>query len=110
MNNLSFDNLPNAVEKLGEDVAEIKQLILQIQSGNSTQPIQQEELFNIKQASEFLGFSVSTLYRYSQNAQIPVLKQSNRLYFPRGELLEWLKLGRKKTLRETAIEANNYRK
>jgi hypothetical protein len=39
---------------------------------------------------------------------LPVMKRSKRCYFSKVELINYLKLGRKKTLAETATEAEQY--
>jgi len=57
-----------------------------------------------------LNLSVPTLYGYTQRAEIPVCKRGKRLYFSKQSLFEWIKDGRKKTLAETASEAETYLK
>jgi len=42
--------------------------------------------------------------------KIPVCKRGKRLYFSKQSLFEWIKDGRKKTLAETASEAETYLK
>ena len=75
-----------------------------------TQPELQkpDELLTVQQAGELLNLSVSTLYGYTQRAEIPVCKRGKRLYFSKQSLIEWVKQGKKKTLAETAIEADKY--
>lgn len=77
--------------------------------GNTTQP-EPEQLLTVQQAAELLNLSVPTLYGYTQRAEIPVCKRGKRLYFSKQSLFEWIKDGRKKTLAETAAEAENYLK
>ena len=71
-----------------------------------------EQLFTIKEASEFLHLSVATLYGYVSRNDIPFSKRPNskRLWFSKQELIEWLKTGRKKTIAEINAEANTYLK
>ena len=75
--------------------------------GNISQP-EPEQLLTVQQAAEFLNLSVPTLYGYSQRAEIPVCKRGKRLYFSKQSLFEWIKDGKKKTLAETAREAEQY--
>ncbi len=75
--------------------------------GNTTQP-EPEQLLTVQQAAELLNLSVPTLYGYTQRAEIPVCKRGKRLYFSKQSLFEWIKDGRKKTLAETASEAEQY--
>jgi excisionase family DNA binding protein len=69
-----------------------------------------EQLLTVQQAAELLNLSVPTLYGYSQRAEIPVCKRGKRLYFSKQSLFEWIKDGKKKTLAETASEAEKYLK
>jgi excisionase family DNA binding protein len=77
--------------------------------GNTNQP-EPEQLLTVQQAAELLNLSVPTLYGYTQRAEIPVCKRGKRLYFSKQSLFEWIKDGRKKTLAETASEAETYLK
>ena len=77
--------------------------------GNTNQP-EPEQLLTVQQAAELLNLSVPTLYGYTQRAEIPVCKRGKRLYFSKQSLFEWIKDGRKKTLAETASEADTYLK
>jgi len=105
MENLTFDELPKAVSQLYEKLHNIEKLILERSIENEPE---QEQLFTIQQAAEFLNLSVPTLYGYVHRAEIPVCKRGKRLYFSSLELLNWIKMGRKKTLSETAQEAEQY--
>ena len=71
---------------------------------------QPEQLLTVQQAAELLNLSVPTLYGYTQRAEIPDCKRGKRLYFSKQSLFEWIKDGRKKTLAETASEAETYLK
>jgi excisionase family DNA binding protein len=77
------------------------------EQGERTEP---EQLLTVQQAAELLNLSVPTLYGYSQRAEIPVCKRGKRLYFSKQSLFEWIKDGKKKTLAETASEAEKYLK
>lgn len=104
---LTLETLPRAFTELRTDVSEIKRLLLA--KSNEHQP-EADQLLTIQQAGELLSLSVPTLYSYVQRAEIPVCKRSKRLYFSRLTLIEWVKAGRKKTLAETAAEADAYLK
>lgn len=104
---ITFNNLPEAVSSLADEIGEIKRLLTQKASEPQPEP---EQLLTVQQAAEFLKLSVPTLYTYVQRAQIPVCKRHKRLYFSKSELLSWIKAGRKKTILEASIEADNYLK
>lgn len=67
-----------------------------------------DELLTVKQAADFLSLSIPTVYGLVSKRELPVYKQSKRLYFSKEELIQWIKSGRKKTNKEIAIEADRY--
>ena len=98
-------------------IPEIRQLFRQeletyfaTQKQGNTNQLEPEQLLTVQQAAELLNLSVPTLYGYTQRAEIPVCKRGKRLYFSKQSLFEWIKDGRKKTLAETASEAEQYLK
>ncbi|MFZ0663760.1 MAG: helix-turn-helix domain-containing protein [Acidobacteriaceae bacterium] len=48
------------------------------------------EVMDIRQASEYLGISPDTLYKYASDAFIPAFKLGNRWRFRRSRLDEWM--------------------
>jgi len=73
------------------------------------QPEQQvDQLLNIKDAAKFLNLKVPTIYSKVSKGELPVMKRSNRLYFSKNELMQYLREGRKKSNSEIEAEANNY--
>jgi excisionase family DNA binding protein len=48
------------------------------------------EVMNIRQASEYLGVSPDTLYKYVGENQIPAFKLGNRWRFKKSKLDEWM--------------------
>lgn len=69
---------------------------------------QTEQLFTIRQASDFLSLAVPTIYSKVSRGEIPFMKRSKRLYFSRTELTNYLKAGRKGTIAESVSEAGQY--
>jgi excisionase family DNA binding protein len=63
------------------------------------------EVMNIQQASEYLGVSPDTLYKYLSRGSIPAFKLGNRWRFKRSTLDRWMEkqsqprdsVGRKRT-------------
>ena len=105
---LTFENLPRAVTNLANEISEIKQLLLAKSSEKTSQT--PDQLLTVNEAADFLCLAVTTVYTMVNKGELPVMKRSKRLYFSRIELMDYLKQGRKKTLSETAIEAENYSK
>ena len=73
------------------------------------QPVK-DELLTVQDTAKFLSLSVPTVYTLISKGELPVMKRSKRCYFSRFELINYLKQGRKKTLAETASEAEQYLK
>ena len=48
------------------------------------------EVMDIRQASEYLGISGDTLYRYASEGTIPAFRLGNRWRFKRSRLDEWM--------------------
>ncbi len=56
------------------------------------------EVMNIRQASQYLGVSPDTLYKYVYEEKIPAFKLGNRWKFKKSKLDEWME--EKSTMRE----------
>jgi excisionase family DNA binding protein len=56
----------------------------------ATLSIESREVMNIRQASQYLGVSPDTLYRYIYEAQIPAFKLGNRWKFKKTVLDRWM--------------------
>lgn len=103
--NLTFDQLPEAVTNLTNEVKELKQLFISKEQHSKEQP---DQFLTIQQAAAFLNLSVPTIYSKVSKRELPVMKQGKRLYFSRTELTEYLKNGKKKTFAEVEAEAELY--
>lgn len=69
---------------------------------------QADKLLSVKEAGEFLGLAVPTIYSKVSRGELPVMKQGNRLYFSSIELMEYIKDGRQLTNDEVRQEAEEY--
>lgn len=54
------------------------------------------------------GLTKPTLYGYVQRNEIPYHKKGNRLYFFKSEIIDWIKTGKQKTLKELEADAEAY--
>ena len=104
--NLTFDQLPNAVTMLTKEVGELKRLLTKKQEQSTTE--KPEQLLNIQEAAQFLNLSVPTIYSKVSKNELPVMKRSKRLYFSSTELMAYIKDGRKKSNAEIEQEAAAY--
>ncbi|WP_040282483.1 helix-turn-helix domain-containing protein [Psychroserpens damuponensis] len=101
MNTLSFDQLPNVVAELQRGQSEILALL-----SNKAKPQPDIETpINLNEVSKITGLTKPTLYGYVQRNEIPHNKKGNRLYFFKSEIVDWIKTGKQKTLKE--LEAEN---
>ena len=103
---LTFDQLPEAVTRLTNEVSELKSLLIQKQAEPITK--EAERLLSIKEASEFLKLTVPTIYSKVSKNKLPYMKQGKRLYFSSTELMEYIKEGRNKSTAEIEEEADAY--
>jgi len=104
--NLTFNDLPEAVTMLTKEVSELKRLLIEKQEQKPTD--QPEQLLTIQEAAKFLSLTVPTMYSKVSKGELPVMKRSKRLYFSRTELLDYIKTGRKKSNAEMEQEAKAY--
>ena len=102
---LSFENLPLAVNLLSIKLEKIENLLPQANKKSIEQP---DQLLTIQEASSFLSLSTATIYSKVSKGELPVMKRSKRLYFSRIELLDYLKQGRKKSNYLIEVEAREY--
>lgn len=104
--NLSFDDLPRAVNQLDEKLNAIQRMLAQ-RIEPETPPIQ-DKLLSVQEAAAFLRLTAPTVYSKVSRGELPVMKQGNRLYFSLTELMEYLKTGKKKSSNEAMAYANSY--
>jgi len=101
---LTFDQLPEAVSKLREDITWIKQFLSQNEN-SALSPASNEKFLNLKGAAEFLGLAPQTVYGLISRKLIPYMKRQKRVYFSKAELIQWLESGRRLTREEIAISS-----
>jgi excisionase family DNA binding protein len=59
-------------------------------SGVKTNMADSREVMNIRQASQYLGVSPDTLYKYVNEQKIPAFKLGNRWRFKKSKLDQWM--------------------
>jgi excisionase family DNA binding protein len=67
-----------------------------------------DRLMDIKEASQYLGLALPTIYEKTSRNEIPFLKRGKKLYFRKDDLLKWLEEGRRKTKKDIDREAEEY--
>lgn len=104
-NEISFDNLPQAVSLLINEVSELKSLFVSSQKPIVTIsriPIGIDEVCTIT------GKAKPTIYALVRQRVIPCTKAGKKLYFYEDEVLSWINSGKRKTGLELKAEAENY--
>jgi excisionase family DNA binding protein len=101
---LKFEQLPNVIADLKNEVKEMKAILL---NKAKLQP-ELEDPLNIDEVAKLTGYSKPTIYLYCQNKTISFHKKNGRLFFFKSEIIEWIKTGKQKTLKELEAEADSY--
>lgn len=106
MHELTFENLPSAVNQLTKKLENIERLLLNRTESQDNHP---DQLLTIDEAAKLLRLTKPTLYGKVSKGELPVmkLKGSKRLYFSRTELMELAKEGRRETVAEIEANAGN---
>lgn len=86
---ITFNDLPQAVEQILEDIKVIKELLTQ-KENNKEVP----SLMSFDEALDFMSkegypMSKSKLYKLTAKKQIPHTQFCSKLLFSKNELLEW---------------------
>ena len=67
-------------------------------------------LFSVVEAADFLNLATQTLYGYTSKRLIPFVKRGKKLYFQKEELEKWLLEGKKLTKAEIEAGISLYNK
>src|ERR1700728_2764577 len=68
-------------------VGKLKEASQETRQGNMAES---REVMNIRQASQYLGVSPDTLYKYVGEQKIPAFKLGNRWRFKKSKLDQWM--------------------
>ena len=69
---------------------------------------QNSSFMDVNQVAEFLGIAKATLYGKCCNLIIPHFKKGKKLYFDKVELLDWQKIGKRKTINDINESVNTH--
>ena len=107
MESLTLETLPKAFGELTNEVREIKRLLLDI---SDERPNETDQWLDLNELCLYHPDKPTkpTVYGWVNAGIIPVHKGGKKLRFLKSEIDNWLKQGRKKTLAETAAEADAY--
>lgn len=105
--NLTFEQLPQAVATLITEVKEVKSLL---QNSNQTKVEPSDRWFNLQELCEYLPDrpAKQTVYGWIGQHAIPYHKKGKKLQFLKSEIDAWLKSDKRKTAAELHAEAIQY--
>lgn len=88
--NISFDNLPQAVAHLIDEMNSIKKMLSNQSQTQTTKPqnLNMEDAIKFMKVHGFI-FSKSKIYKLTSINKIPCVRFGNRLIFNSAELLRW---------------------
>lgn len=106
-NIITFDQLPQAVFALGEQLKKINNL-LEVMTQGTTQA--DDKRMTVEELCEYLpgGLSKLTVYGYVQRREIPFARSGKRLFFLKSEIDEWLRTKQVKTSADLHEVAQNH--
>jgi excisionase family DNA binding protein len=90
---ITFDRLPQAITYLTEQVAELKELVSELQPAQSEKHV----LVGIDDACRIIQKAKPTVYALVRKGLLPSYKKGKQLYFYEDELLAWIENGRRNT-------------
>jgi len=102
---ITFDQLPQMVSDLTEEVLQIKELLLSSSDetpGKSKFPDYSHVICDIGRAMEITQKAKSTIYSLVRKGQMPGMKQGKKLYFFEDEIARWIEQGRKSANSESS--------
>ena len=67
-----------------------------------------DKLLSVREAADFLGLAVPTVYSMTSNNKIPFRKPGKKLYFLESELIKWIDSSKRKSKPELDQEAERY--
>ena len=93
--NLTFNDLPEVVARLLDDVVRLKSLLTEQHSVNHAKAVDTHVPMSVDEAAEYLGIPKGTLYMKLSDGSIPATKPGKRYCLYRDELDKWLESSRK---------------
>jgi excisionase family DNA binding protein len=108
MNLITFNEIPQAVSQLHEEVLCLKEMVMQLLANQNNQTaIDKHTPMSIDEAAAYLRIPKATLYNKLANGDIPGTKATKRWTLYRDELDQWLEASRKNNVPLTPEQAND---
>lgn len=92
----TLEQMPNILKRIEKRLDKIEEILL----ARIQHELPDMEYIGAKEACEILKLSLPTLYSKVCLREIPSYKKGNRLHFLKGELLDWIQEGKRKSISE----------
>lgn len=106
---LTFNDLPQVVAELRDEVSGMKVALLDLQKGQIKQQKTERirRTMNVEEAAVYLRMPLNTLYMKLQKGEVPGSKPGKRWVLFNDELDKWLEVKRKNAVPLTTEEEND---
>lgn len=84
--NLTFNDLPQVVAQLRDEVMGMKQMIMRLQEVNKPSKQNTHKPMSVKEAADYLRMPTNTLYMKLENGTIPATRPGKRYVIFQDEL------------------------
>ena len=106
--NLTFNDLPQVVAELRDEVVGMKVVLLDLQKSQTKQKLERvRRTMNVEEAADYLRMPLNTLYMKLQKGEVPGSKPGKRWVLFNDELDKWLEVKRKNAVPLTTEEEND---
>lgn len=105
-NGLTFNDLPQVVAELRDEVIGMRQMLACLQEDNGQRKENTHRPMSVDEAAEYLKIPLRTLYMKLGNGTIPATKPGKRYVLYQDELDKWLECNRKNPVPLTVEEEN----
>ena len=105
---LTFNDLPQVVAQLRDEVMGLRTLLLKQQEENKKHQVRdnRHKPMTVEEAAEYTRIPIGTLYMKLGDGTIPATKPGKRYVLYQDELDKWLEANRKNAVPLTADEKN----
>jgi excisionase family DNA binding protein len=104
---LTFNDLPQVVAELRDEVVGMKVVLLDLQKSQTKQKLERvRRTMNVEEAADYLRMPLNTLYMKLQKGEVPGMKPGKRWVLFSDELDKWLEANRKNAVPLTVDEEN----
>ena len=105
---LTFNDLPQVVAQLRDEVMGLRALLLKQQEENKKHQVRENrhKPMTVEEAAEYTRIPIGTLYMKLGDGTIPATKPGKRYVLYQDELDKWLEANRKNAVPLTADEEN----